>query len=116
MEAENFERWLSVWVVGWLILQFLDANLLEEFLHDTEEVVKTDSLVYNDTLNLMELSQMSGVECLVSEHAINREVLHWLELLLLCLLEKHLRTDCGSMRPQDVLHRFLRAPAWTISN
>ena len=116
VEAENFKRWFRVWVVGWLILQVLDADLLEEGLHDTKEVVKADSFVYNDTFDLMELSQVSGVKCLVSEHAINREVLHWLELLLLCLLEKHLRADCRRMRSQDVLHRFLSTPAGSVAN
>jgi hypothetical protein len=116
MEAKNFETWLSVGVVGWLILQLLDADLCEEGLHDTKEVVKTESSVHNDTFNLMELSQVSGIKSLIPEHTINREVLHRLELLLLCLLVEHLRADCSRVSPQDVLHCFLRTPTWAIAN
>ena len=39
----------------------------------------------NDALNLMELSKMSRIERLIPKDAIDREVLHWLELFLLGL-------------------------------
>ena len=115
MEAENLKRWLRVRVVGRLILQVLNADLVEESLHNTKEVVKADSTIDDNTFDLMEFSQMSGIKGLVSEDTIDGEVLHGLELSLLCLLEKHLGGDSSSVRSQDVLHGFLGAPAWAIS-
>ena len=116
MEAENFKRWLSIGVVSWLVLQVLDANLSEESLHDSEKMMKTDALIDNDALDLMELSQMRGIEGLISEDAINGEVLHGLELFLLGLLEKHLRANSRGMRSEDVLHGFLTRPARTVAD
>lgn len=116
MVSEDFERRFSVWVVSGLVLKVLDTNLIEEGLHNTEQVVKSDALVNNDTFDLMELSQMRGVESLVSEHTIDGEVLHGLELFLLSLLVEHLRADCSRVSSKDVLHCFLTRPARTIAN
>ena len=116
MVSEDFERRFSVWVVSGLVLKVLDTNLIEEGLHNTEQVVKSDALVNNDTFDLMELSQMRGVESLVSEHTIDGEVLHGLELFLLSLLVEHLRADCGRVSSKDVFHCFLTRPARTIAN
>ncbi len=71
MVAEDFKTWLRVGVVSRLVLQVLDADLCEESLHDSEKVMETDAFVDNDALNLMEFSQMRGIEGLVSEDAIN---------------------------------------------
>ena len=114
--AKDFKTRLRVRVVRRLILQVLDSNLGEEGLHDAEQVVQADAFVDDNALNLMELSQVSGIKRLISEDTIDREVLHWLELLLLCLLEEHLRADCCSVSPQDVLHCLFRAPAWTVAD
>ena len=97
MEAEDFETRFRVWVVRWLILQVLDSNLREEGLHDAEQVVETDTAIDHDAFNLMELGQVSRIECLVPEDTVDGEELHWLELLLLGHLEEHLGADCGSM-------------------
>ena len=114
MEAEDFETRLRVWVVRWLILQVLDSNLREEGLHDAEQVVETDTAINHDTFNLMELGQVSRIECLVPEDTVDGEVLHRLKLLLLSLQEKHLGADCGSMGTQDILHGLFAAPARAV--
>ena len=77
--------------------------------------MQSDATVNDDTLHLMELSQVGRVQRLVSEDSIDREVLHRLEILLLCLLKEHLRADRCCVRSQDVLHRFFGAPARTVA-
>ena len=116
MEAKDLQAGFSVGVVRRLILQIFDANLSEESLHHSEQVVQSDASIYHDTLDLMELCQVGRIERLIAEDTINGEVLHRLELLLLRLLEEHLRANCRSMRPQDVLHCLFSTPAWTIAN
>ena len=78
--------------------------------------MQSDAFVNNDTLDLMELSQVSGIESLVSEDAVDREVFHGLEFLLLGLLEEHLGADGRSVRPQDVFHSFLGGPARAVAD
>jgi hypothetical protein len=45
-------------------------------------MAQTNISVCNEALNLMELSKMGGVQGLITENAINREVFHGLEALL----------------------------------
>lgn len=82
VEAENFKTWLCVGVVSGLILNLIDTNLGIEFLHDAQEVAQTDISISNETFNLMEFSQVSGIESLIAEDTINREIFHWFEAIL----------------------------------
>lgn len=116
MVAEDLERRLSVRVVSGLVLKVLDSDFRKEGLHDSEQVSETDALVDDDAFYLMELSEMGRVQSLVPEYSVDREVLHGLELLLLGLLEEHLRADGGGVRPQDVLHGLLAAPAGAVAD
>ncbi len=61
MVAEDLERGFGVGVEGGLELELIDSDLCVELLHDTDQVVQTDSFSGNDTLDLVELSQMGGV-------------------------------------------------------
>ena len=79
-------------------------------------MTEREVLVGNKTFNLMELSQVSGIESLVSEDAVDREVFHGLEFLLLGLLEEHLGADRRSVRTQDVFHSFLGGPARAVAD
>lgn len=83
MVTKNFKRWLGVGVEGWLILQLLDTDLFVKFGDDAHELAQANISISNHTLTLMELSQMSRVERLISENTIDREVFHGFELLLL---------------------------------
>lgn len=82
MESEYFKTWLGVGVVSGLVLNLVDTNLRIEFLHDSQEVTETDISICDETLDLMELRQVSGVESLVAEDTINREIFHWFEAIL----------------------------------
>jgi hypothetical protein len=82
VETENFKTWLCVGVVSGLVLNLVDTNLCIEFLHDAQEVTETDISICDETLDLMELRQVSGVESLVAEDTINREIFHWFEAIL----------------------------------
>ena len=115
VEAEDFETGLGVWVVGGLVAELLDADFGEEDLHQAEQVVQANATVHHDTLDLVELSQMGSVQCLVTEDTIDGEVLHWFELLLLGLQVEHLGANGSGMRPEDVLHGLFLAPAGAIA-
>lgn len=71
MESEDFKTWLRVWIVSWLILQLSNANFGEEGVHDTEEMTEANSAIDDDTLNLVELSQMGSIQSFIPEHSVN---------------------------------------------
>lgn len=108
--SEDFQRRLCVRVVGWLVLQVGDANFAVECANNTHQVRQPDIPIRHESLTLVELGQMCRIQCLISEHAINREVLDRLKLLLLRKLIQHLRTDRGRVRPQDILGGLLLLP------
>ena len=58
---------------------------------------------------------MSCVKSFISEHAVNREEFHWLELALLGELVEHLGADGGGMSAKDIFHGFFAAPSRSIS-
>ena len=114
MESEDLQTGLRVRVVGGLVAELLDADFGEEGFHEAKQVVQTNATIDDDTLNLMELSQMGRIQSLVTEDTVDGEVLHWLELLLLSLQVEHLGADSSGMRPEDVLHGLLFAPAGAV--
>lgn len=58
------------------------THFTEELLNDSHEISERQVVVSHETLNLVKLSQVSGVEVLVTKHTVNREVLHWPKLFL----------------------------------
>lgn len=51
-------------------------------MQNPHQVTQRQTIISHHALDLMELCQVSGVQRLVSKHAVYREVLHWYELLL----------------------------------
>ena len=80
MVREDLHRRLCVRVRGGLEAQLLNAELPEELIEDSDEVTETEIPVGDDSLNLVELSQVGGVQRLIAEHAVDGEVLGGLEL------------------------------------
>lgn len=116
MVAEDLETRLRVGVESRLVLELGDSNLLEEGLHDAQEMAEPDVVVCDDSFDLVELGKMSGVKSLVSEDTVYREVLHGLEAAwLVCKLVKHLRADRSCMRAQNVLLGLFKTPAGSIA-
>lgn len=62
------------------------ANLLtqlgEELPQDAHEVAQGEAVISHNALDLVELSQVRGIQGLVPEHTIDGEVLGWCEGLL----------------------------------
>ena len=83
MVTKYLETGLGVWIESGLVLQLGDTDFLVKLLHDTQQVAQTDVSVSDNTLDLVELSQVCRIQSLISEDSINREVLHGFELLLL---------------------------------
>ena len=79
MERKDLETRLGVWVVSRLEAKVLDAHLGKEHLHESNQITQGDTVVGNHTFDLMKLGQVRCIDCLVSEHAVNREQLRWLE-------------------------------------
>jgi hypothetical protein len=79
-------------------------------------MTEANSAIDDDTLDLVELSQMGSIQSLIPEHSIDGEVLHGSKLFFLCLVVEHLGADGCGMRTQDILESLLFAPAWTISD
>ena len=80
---------------------------------------KTDVLINNKALDLMELSQMSGVEGFIAEDSIDWKIFHWFEAARpFCLLRKfvkHLWGYCCSMCSQDIFSGFFKRPTLSVS-
>ena len=74
MEAEDFQRRLSVRVVGRLEAQLVHAQLFEELAQGSHQVAQGEPPVGDEALDLVELRQMGCVQRLVSEHAVDAEV------------------------------------------
>ncbi len=84
--TENLHRWLCVRIVSWLETNVLNSDLLVKFIQNTNQVVQAQVSVNDESFDLMEFSQMSVVQSLVSEHSVNWEELSWPEWLFLCNL------------------------------
>lgn len=54
----------------------------EKLVQNAHQVPEGKAIVSHHTLDLMELSQVSGVQGLVAEYSVYREVLDWCEFLL----------------------------------
>lgn len=52
-------------------------------MQDTHEVPQRESIICNNTLYLMELSKVGGIQSLISEHPVNREILDRTEFFLI---------------------------------
>ena len=54
---------------------------------------------------------MSGIECLISEHSVDREIFHRFESsFLVSHVIEHLGAKGSSMRAQKVLHSLVKLP------
>lgn len=117
MISEDFKTRLSVWVVSRLELHLFNTNLSEESLHNTKQMAQTNTLINDNTFNLMEFSQVSGIKSLVSENTINREELVRLEVFFaeLSKLVEHLGTDSSGVSSQNILHGFVNTPGVLVS-
>ena len=71
MESEDLETRLSVRVVSRLVLNLSDTNLRVECLHDTKEMAQTNIPISYETFNLMEFSEMGGIQSLITEDSVN---------------------------------------------
>lgn len=56
-------------------LACLLTQLGEKLPQDAHEVAEGEAMVSHNALNLVELSQMCGIQCLISEYTVNGEVL-----------------------------------------
>jgi hypothetical protein len=64
----------------------------------------------------MEFSQMGSIKSFVSEHSVDGEVLHGLELLLLRKFVEHLRTDGSCVSSEQILFRLVNTPVIFITS
>lgn len=83
MVAEHLHAGLGVGVVSRFETQLSDAQLGEELPQDAHEVAQGEAVISHNALDLVELSQVRGIQGLVPEHTIDGEVLGWCEGLLL---------------------------------
>ena len=77
MVAENLHTRLGVRVVSRLETQLVDAHLGEEDLHEANQTTESQTEVGDDTLDLVELSQVGSVDCLITEDTVDTEVASW---------------------------------------
>lgn len=71
MESENLETWLGVGVVGWLVLEVVHADLLEECRHHAEQIRQSNIFINDQPLHLVEFGQVSGVKRLIAENSVD---------------------------------------------
>jgi len=82
--TKHFHRRLSVGVICWFNPNILDADFFIEGRKNSNQIRKTQIIIDNKSLNLMELGQMSAIQRLISENSVNREEFSGFELFALC--------------------------------
>src|SRR5690606_4339810 len=114
MEAENFHGRLGVWVISRFESQLVHSHLCKEGSHETNQVTQSQTEISNDTLDLMELGQMCGVDGLVTEDSVNREVFRgdW----VLCELVEHGGRNGSRVGTEDEAERFVFIPWVTVTD
>ena len=102
---------------AYLELQVRQAHLLEEDLHESDQVAERDVLVRDDALDLVEFCQMRRVDCLVPEDPVDAEHLAGPEpARLVGDLVQHGGGRRGRVRAQDKLGRLGLAPGVPVPN
>ena len=88
----------------------LGEPILEFFFDQTHQVAQTDASISDHTLALMELSEMSSIQSLISKDPIDGEIFDGLEFFLLSQFIEHLRRNCGGVSSQNILACFILFP------
>mmetsp|Transcript_85571 Transcript_85571/g.223285 ORF Transcript_85571/g.223285 Transcript_85571/m.223285 type:complete len:384 (-) Transcript_85571:461-1612(-) len=117
MKAEDLHRRLGIRIVGWLEAELGEPNPGEEVLQHANQMSKADVPICNEPLHLVKLRQVCLVECLVSEDAIDREVLLGSEypclLIVLAQFVQGSRGDGCRVGAEDRLSGLVFAPRIT---
>ncbi len=82
MEAEDLHARFGVGVVGGFEAELLETEVVEEGSNNRLEVSQAESVVGDNSLNLVEFGQVGSVQGLVAEDSIDTEVPLRLERLL----------------------------------
>ena len=112
--GEDLHRGLGVGVVSGLESQTGDTHSLEELLHELDQVAQSDVVVGQDTFDLVELSEMGGIDGLVTEHTVDGEQPGG--LWVLGQRVQHSGGDGGGVRSQDQFLTLLGLPVVTVTD
>lgn len=118
---ENFHTWLGIRVESRLEFDVGHTHLLEEDLHESNQITQSQVLVRDDSLDLVELGQMSGIDGFVTVNTIDREEFGGLEhssvsLGLLRKAVKHVGGNGGGVGAEKKLLSLLNLPIISVSN
>ncbi len=92
MLTEDFHGGFRVWVEGRFNFDVFDADSVVESSQDANEVGKTEVVVDDEALHLMELCQMGAIQRLIPEDTVDGEELSRFELVSLGqVVSKHLQ-------------------------
>ena len=120
VERENLERRLGIWVICWLETQIVDTHLVEEDSHELHKSSQSQIIIRNNTLDLVELSQMCRIHSLVSENTVNGEITCWwwtsIWALHLCELVKHVCGDSGGVCAENESQGLISSPWVSVTN
>lgn len=103
MVGEDFHRRFGIGVVGGLEADITDAHFGKEGIHEADKVTEGGVPVGDNTLDLVELGKMGGVNGLVPEDTIDGEILDGMELGLLGEMIEHVGADGGGVGTKDEL-------------
>ena len=77
MKAEDLHTRLGVRIIRRFEAEFVDTHFGEEDLHEADEAAEGEAEVGDDAFDLVELSQVGGVDGFVAEDAVDGEVARW---------------------------------------
>lgn len=80
MVSKDLHTRLRVRVIRGFKAEVLDAQFREEIFQEPHEPAEREAEVGNDTLDLVELGQMGGIDGLVAEDTVDGEVAARLDL------------------------------------
>ena len=105
VETEDLQAGFCVGVVGRLETQAVDAHFGEEDFHEAYKSSQGQTIVCYDTFDLVEFSEMCGVDAFVAEDPIDREIARgtWVRSKFM----KHVGGNGGGVRSEDEFERFV---------
>ena len=74
MEAKDLHARFRIGIVRGFEAQIADTHFCEEDFHEADEAAQGQAVIRNDAFDLVELGEVGGVDGLVAEDAVDREV------------------------------------------
>jgi len=119
---EDFHGGFSLRIVSWFEAQSSNAKFVEESTDCSDEVVQSQILVDHESFDLVEFSEVGGIQGFVAEHPVDRkeftapEFFCFVHETALGYLFEHSGADCRGVGPENQRASLLLVPVVVLAN